>query len=153
MQKWAGTCEDLPVVKGSEHFHTLIGTSGFYKNFGSLAVFFQVFPWIPACPAEGDKYLNEGVISCSSLIHELFHYPPVMTRCLFFSHSGFIPSYPLQLFPELNFPGNLPVFVFWEAFVFLVFIVNSLRLDRLYSQTGVSFSWSFWTPLEVFPGK
>lgn len=65
----------------------------------------------------------------------------------------FYTRYPLQLLPELNFPGNLPISVFWEAFVFLVFVVNSLRLDRHYSQAGVSFSQSVGTPLEAFPGK
>lgn len=34
----------------------------------------------------------------------------------------FYTRYPLQLLPELNFPGNLPISVFWEAFVFLVFV-------------------------------
>lgn len=67
----------------------------------------------------------------------------------------FYTRYPLQLFPGLNFPGNLPVSVpvFWEAFVFLLFIVNSLGLNGQHRHTGASFSQSVEVPLEVFPGK
>lgn len=76
--------------------------------------------------------LNEGVISCSSLIHEIFHYPLVMTRCLFCSHSGFTPL-PSSALSWTEFSWKPPHTCF----------LGSLCVSAVYchySHTGVSFS-------------